>query len=52
MADIQKRGGSYISRSARERRAYAAVRIGTVSGGLFVVTALLAAGSRRSCSRR
>ncbi len=42
MADIQKRGGSYISRSARERRAYAAVRVGTITGGLTVVTAVLA----------
>ncbi len=41
MADIQKRG-NYLPRSAREKRAYAAVRLGTVSGGLFVLAAVLA----------
>jgi Flp pilus assembly protein TadB len=41
MADIQKRG-SYVPRSTRERRAYAAVRVGTISGGLFLITAVLA----------
>jgi hypothetical protein len=41
MADIQKRG-SYVPRSTRERQAYTAVRVGTVAGGLFVVTAVLA----------
>jgi Flp pilus assembly protein TadB len=41
MADIQKRG-SYVPRSTRERRAYAAARVGAVSGGLFAITAVLA----------
>jgi hypothetical protein len=41
MADIQKRG-NYSPRSTREKRAYAAVRVGGVSGGLFALTAVLA----------
>lgn len=41
MADIEKRG-SYVPRSTRERRAYAAVRLGTMSGALFVVAVVLA----------
>jgi Flp pilus assembly protein TadB len=41
MADIQKRG-SYVPRSTRERQAYSAVRLGGISGGLFVVSAVLA----------
>lgn len=41
MADIQKRG-DYLPRSTREKRAYAAVRLGTISGGLFVIAVVLA----------
>jgi len=41
VADIEKRSG-YTPRRARERRAYQAVVTGSVAGGVFVVSTVLA----------
>jgi putative flippase GtrA len=43
MSDLQRRPGSGISRSARERRAYRLVLVGGIAGAVAVVTFVLAA---------
>jgi hypothetical protein len=42
MSDLQRRSGSGLSRSARERRAYRLVLAGGTAGAVFVVTVVLA----------
>jgi hypothetical protein len=42
MSDLQRRPGSGLSRSARERRAYRLAIAGGTAGAVFVVTFVLA----------
>jgi hypothetical protein len=42
MANLQKRGGSRLSRSERQSRAFRVVQVGSVTGVGFVVTTVLA----------
>ena len=42
MSSLEPRRGSYVSRSARERRAYRLVTIGGVAAAVFVVGTVLA----------
>ena len=42
MSDLQRRPGSGLSRSARERRAYRLVLVGGIAGAVAVVTFVLA----------
>ncbi len=42
MADLQKRGGGYTPRRAREQRAYRLVVTGGVAGAVGIVSAVLA----------
>jgi putative flippase GtrA len=42
MSDLQRRPGSGLSRSSRERRAYRLVVVGGTAAAVFVVTLVLA----------